>query len=59
LLPSAEARRRVSLMTERDRWVCARNYKHLAPLEQNRIQLWYLRLELPELFSDRFVIVKG
>jgi hypothetical protein len=28
----------VSLLTERDRWVGAGSYKHLAPLERKRIQ---------------------
>ncbi|MCU1265776.1 MAG: hypothetical protein JWM21_2094 [Acidobacteria bacterium] len=36
---------RVSLLAGRDLWACAPGYKHLAPLERKRVQLFALQVE--------------
>jgi hypothetical protein len=36
---------KVSLLMERDFWVCALSYKHLAPLERKLIRLLLLPVE--------------
>jgi hypothetical protein len=40
----------VSLLTERDIWVYAGSYKHLAPLERKQIQLLHFQ---PESTNDK------